>query len=219
MSSIHITESEKRNAFLNFLVAAATANSEVDIDTAIELTNPTSREELGPKFTEILGYNPITAFDFNDIETIVDDMFADKSLDLAEKINPKKREKLVRRACELYDLRRDEHFRSCIVDAAKELFNGELSAVISNYVLPDGELKVLRDREEDEAQEEERGQMDDDGTTIDEDEDDFIDDDEDDRDPDSILESIFEIEDGDDRVADDSDRTVDLIPDDDEEDD
>ena len=103
MSSIHITESEKRSAYLNFLVAAATANSEVDIDAAIALTNPTTREEMGPKFTDILGYNPITAFDFHDIEEIVDDMFADTSLDLAEKINPKKREKLVRRACELYE--------------------------------------------------------------------------------------------------------------------
>lgn len=218
MSSIHITESEKRSAYLNFLVAAATANSEVDIDAAIALTNPTTREEMGPKFTDILGYNPITAFDFHDIEEIVDDMFADSSLDLAEKINPKKREKLVRRACELYESRRDEHFRNCIVDAARELFNGELSSIIGNYVLPDGELKVMKEREEDE---EIQGHVavDDDGDTIDEDEEIFDDEDDDDHDPDSILETIFEMEDGNDRITSGDDHDLDLLPDDEDEED
>lgn len=64
-----------QGSMLKFIEMVREANSEEDVTTLMDIMNPTDDEsEMGEKYKEVLGYNPITYFDEIKVEKALIDL-------------------------------------------------------------------------------------------------------------------------------------------------
>lgn len=63
---------KKSAALLSYINATVSASSEQDVDYLLKIMSPSNdRDEMGKLYDEILGYNPITHFDKEDIRSML----------------------------------------------------------------------------------------------------------------------------------------------------
>jgi len=71
----------------NYLQAATCANTEDDVDELLKMMSPTEdREEMGELYEFNLGYNPITHFDEQELNVLLNEMIEEAPTYIKEKI-------------------------------------------------------------------------------------------------------------------------------------
>ena len=140
-------QTQTREEMLKFLGAAATADSEADLDPVLSLFNPVdSRKEMGEKFEETLGYNPITHYDFRDVLAAVDSVSIQIS-DEGRLVIENQIEDIAKRAMELLEGARETHINRAVVQALQE-FLGKADVDAAEMYLFNGRPVVATEKSE-----------------------------------------------------------------------
>lgn len=132
-----------REEMLRFLGDAATANSEADLDPVLNLFNPVDdRKEMGEKFEETLGYNPITHYDFKDVVAAVDSVSIQVS-DEGRMVIENQLDDIAKRAMAILEEGREAHIKAAVAKALSE-FLGKVDADAAELFLFDGRPSVAK---------------------------------------------------------------------------
>ena len=125
-----------KNKYLEFIQKAATADSESDIDNLFTVFTPEgkSRSQMGEVYEDVLGYNPITHFDVEELSGVIASILDDADPDFISAIKPK-RNALISRAMEIFDTERTETLKKCLAMAGKELLSEDLGRALSKTLL------------------------------------------------------------------------------------
>ena len=132
-----------REEMLKFLGNAATADSEADLDPVLNLFNPVDdRKEMGEKFEETLGYNPITHYDFRDVVAAVDSVSIQVS-DEGRMVIENQLDDIAKRAMAILEEGREAHIKAAVAKALSE-FLGKVDADAAELFLFDGRPSVAK---------------------------------------------------------------------------
>lgn len=110
---------------LQQFIDTVTASSEADVTELLKVMNPTTEEEMGPVYQQVIGYNPITYFD----EKIVNEQI-DKVLPYAPnkagQILVNKRSEIVELAMKNYKMTKPTFLQSCLELAIRDFVSVDI---------------------------------------------------------------------------------------------
>jgi C-terminal processing protease CtpA/Prc len=134
---------------LDYISATSSANSEEDQVLLMTLMKPTSdRDEMGEVYECLLGYNPITHFDEQDLNKVYVDIIASECFQKAPHsvkeylASEENKNELIKRALSLLDDEHDDYLQDIMVDIIKDETSWE-------FAMPDCEDIVSFEEEED----------------------------------------------------------------------
>lgn len=134
-----------REEMLKFLGEAATANSEADLDPVLNLFNPVDdRDEMGKKFENTLGYNPITHYDFKDVVAAVDSVSIQVS-DEGRMVIENQLNDIAKKAMAILEEGREAHIKAAVAKALYD-FLDSADANAAEIYLFDGRPMVAQPR-------------------------------------------------------------------------
>lgn len=150
---IKTKDTEQKTKLLGFVTAAATADSEEDFEAFLKVLNPSdNREDMAVAYETALGYNPITAFDFNDLLRIVDDITVDADSSIQSLLKGHK-EEITDRAMEIFESRRESQLKYCVALAACEILGNDLGDNVAEMLGVEIELPEYDGSDEDDDDE------------------------------------------------------------------
>lgn len=162
---MNVKETKTKKQLIDMAVQISSCTDDDAAMQAIELImNPVNdRVKMGDAYEQTLGYNPLRAFDEDDIGILIDDVSLEASPTLISALQGAKND-LIKKAIGINELRRDSHLRDALAEAATLVLDAEMASELQTILLG--------------ASEPDDGDADDE--TVDEEEEDDVEDDEDD---------------------------------------
>lgn len=109
---------------LQQLIDTISANSEEDVTKLLQMMNPTSAEEMGPIYIDVLGYNPIKYFDEKIIERQIDKLIP-YAPNKAGQILVNKKKEIIKTTLDLYDQTKETWIQGSLLAAIRDFISEE----------------------------------------------------------------------------------------------